>query len=143
MLRKSAQQILNRTGLRVTSPRLAILNLLLREHGPFSAEDLFRKLKKTGIDSVTIYRCLAVFSEKGITHRIDLRDGIARYEFFNEDTHHHHITCVRCRVTEDIEECVVDKLEKVAKQRGFSKLSHTLEIFGVCRACSANEKGSR
>jgi len=142
-LAQTAREVLTQSKLKVTEPRLAVLLLLMTEHGPFSADEVFQKLKKQKTDSVTIYRCLAAFSEKGLIDRVDLRDGIARYEYLGEGEHHHHLTCIRCKRSEEIADCDVERFERIAKRRGFIRLSHTLELFGICAACAAQDNNAK
>ena len=60
-LEKKIFQLLKDKKLSVTIPRRLILGVLLKEHGPFSAEQIFEKLPKNSCDLVTVYRCLNQF----------------------------------------------------------------------------------
>ena len=53
-----ALAVLKEAGHRITAPRRALLELLQREHGPFSADELHRRLPTGLCDPVTVYRCL-------------------------------------------------------------------------------------
>jgi Fur family ferric uptake transcriptional regulator len=122
-------------GQRVTGPRRAILSMLIAEHGPFSAEDLFRKLPEGECDLVTVYRSLAAMEELNVVRRCDFGDGVYRYEINLTDHHHHHIICRSCRKVQVIDVCVADALERMAREMGYTNVTHTLEIFGICPAC--------
>jgi len=122
-------------GLRITAPRLAMLRVLASEHGPFSSEDLFKRLRGTRCDLVTVYRCLSAMEAVGVLRRCDFGDGIQRYEFNEGASHHHHIICRECRKAEIVDLCVVDGIERMLLARGYAHLSHVLDLFGICPAC--------
>lgn len=132
-----ALETLRAQGLRVTEPRKAMLAMLVREHGPFSADELHKRMGQTGCDVVTIYRSLQAMEEVGVVRRCDFGDGVYRYEFNHGEHHHHHIICRVCRSVETLDLCVADSLERMARQKGYQKVTHTLEVFGVCPKCAA------
>ncbi len=113
-----------------------MLAILGKEHGPFSAEELHKKIGGTGCDVVTVYRSLQAMEEIGVVRRCDFGDGTYRYEFNDGEHHHHHIICRVCRSVETLDVCVADGLERMARQKGYQKVTHTLEIFGVCPKCA-------
>ncbi|MFN4846228.1 MAG: Fur family transcriptional regulator, partial [Rhodoluna sp.] len=52
--------------------------------------------------------------------------------------HHHHLVCRKCGLTLEIEAQEAESwASKVAKENGFSEVSHTIEIFGICKTCSS------
>ena len=131
-----ALEELHTHGMRVTEPRKAMLGILTKEHGPFSAEELHHKLKGKGCDVVTVYRSLQAMEEIGVLRRCDFGDGTYRYEINHGEHHHHHIVCRVCRSVEVLDRCDVGKLERLAREKGYDNISHTLEIFGVCQKCA-------
>ena len=122
---------------RVTEPRKAMLRILTREHGPFTTEEVHRRMKKGGCDLVTVYRSLAAMEEIGVVRRCDFGDGSYRYEINTGDHHHHHIVCRSCHAVKTLDVCVADGLERIARQMGYMNVTHLLEIFGVCPQCQA------
>ncbi|MEA3208668.1 MAG: Fur family transcriptional regulator, zinc uptake regulator [Chthoniobacter sp.] len=132
---ESALQTLRDHQHRITAPRKAILAVLTREHGPFTAEELHQRMEKC--DLVTVYRCLAALEEINLVRRCDFGDGSYRYEFNTGEHHHHHIVCRSCHRVETLDLCVADGLERMARQLGYSNVTHILEIFGVCAQCQA------
>ena len=123
-------------GLRVTEARKSMLAILTREHGPFGAEELHRRMGSKGCDVVTVYRSLQAMEEIGLLRRCDFGDGTYRYEFNAGEHHHHHIICRVCRSVETLDECMAAGLEKIARDKGYTNVSHTLEVFGVCPRCA-------
>lgn len=137
-LLQDAQELLGKTPLKVTKARVAILTLLLREHGPFSIEDIHSRSTGSGLDLVTAYRSLASMEEHGLVKKVNMGDAIARYELIHEHDHHHHIMCTICRKIESIRDCLVEKLERKVAKLGYSQIHHSLEFYGVCKSCNSN-----
>lgn len=123
-------------GLKLTKPRQALVRVLLQGHGPFTMDQFQKLMKPVSCDLVTIYRSLAQFEEIGLVRRCDFGDGIARYEFSDEHGHHHHIICRKCHRVDNVEDdCLLDSIDKAVAKRGYSKVTHSLEFFGVCPSC--------
>ena len=128
--------LLKEKGFKVTPTRLLILDSFSVGCNPLNAEDIFKSLKKSKINLVTIYRTLTSFEEEGILKRIDLHKDSAYYEL--ADHHHHHIICTDCGLIESLGDCNEASLSKSAlkKSKKFQTVSqHSLEFFGVCREC--------
>ncbi len=128
---------LKKAGLKITPSRKKILEVLASEHGPFSAEDLFETLQGS-MDMATIYRNLLSLTEIKLAQRCEFRDGIARYELAqDQDHHHHHLVCEKCKKVEVLDLCKLEPaFNKIAKDKGYTKLSHSLELFGLCPECA-------
>ena len=90
-------ELLKKANLSITAPRKNILAFLLKEHGPFTVEDIIRKLPKNSCDQATVYRCLNQFVESGLVATTFLEKDIARFEFNDPEHHHHHIICKICK----------------------------------------------
>jgi Fe2+ or Zn2+ uptake regulation protein len=129
--------ILRRAHLKVTPGRLAVMGFFGKHSEPASAEQIFAVLKsKSNIDQTTVYRTVASFEKAGIIKRIDLRTGAVLYEM--QRRHHHHLVCVKCGLVEDVEMCgIEDASKKILKQsKKFGSIKeHSLELFGLCKAC--------
>jgi len=131
----NALEVLRHKQLRVTTPRKVILALLTGEHGPFTIDEIHQRVRRNGVDRVTVYRCLAAFEEIGLVRRCDFGDGSWRYEYSGEGHHHHHVICRRCRRTEVLDHCAVEKLEQAVRHKGYRNVTHSLEFFGLCPDC--------
>jgi len=126
-------------GLRVTGARQSIIEILIDAKTPLSVDEL--EAKSSGrFDLVTVYRTMEVFVDKGIVDRILLEDGKSLFALADAHEHSHHIICRECHKTERIEFCMGGELERYASSRGFSNLSHTIEVFGVCVSCKKSAK---
>lgn len=130
-----ALEVLRAAGHRITSPRKALLKVLIHEHGPFSADELHRLLPPGMCDPVTVYRSIGALEETNLVRRCDFGDGTYRYEFNTGEHHHHHIICRQCSSVKNLEVCFADGLERLVRQMGYANVTHTLEIFGTCVDC--------
>ena len=123
---------LKKAGLKVTLPRLRILELLeSSDASHLSAEDIYKKLINSGEDVglATVYRVLTQFEQAGICIRHNFEEGHGVYEL--TPTHHHdHMVCVE---TGDIIEFNCDDIEdyqiKVAKEKGYEIVDHSMVLY--------------
>lgn len=126
---------LKSTGLKVTVPRLKILEIFQnggQRH--MTAEDLYRVLLQEGSDVglATVYRVLAQFEQAGILSRNHFESGKAVYEL-NEGQHHDHLVCLDCgRVEEFYDEQIERRQHAVAQAKGFNIADHALSLYAHC-----------
>src|ERR1700721_2087452 len=126
---------LRKAGLKVTLPRLKILEILERSSTRhLSAEDIYRSLLESNEDIglATVYRVLTQFEAASLVTRHHFEDGMAVFEL-NHGTHHDHIVCLDCgRVEEFMDSGIEDRQSSVAKKLGFEIRDHSLIIYGHC-----------
>jgi Fur family ferric uptake transcriptional regulator len=131
---------LRKAGLKVTLPRMKILDIL--EHTSSrhqSAEDVYKALLETGEDIglATVYRVLTQFEAAGLVSRHHFEGGHSVFEL-NEGTHHDHIVCVKCgQVDEFIDETIEKRQKLIAADLGYELTDHCLYMYGICRKCRA------
>ena len=131
----SGQEIRD-AGLKVTVPRVKILNLLEKlgdRH--VSAEDVYRMLLEAGeeIGLATIYRVLTQFENAGLVERHNFEGGFSVFEL-DRGEHHDHIVCTVCgNVREFVDETIEKRQKLVARKRGFEIDEHSLVIYGRCK----------
>ncbi len=121
--------------MRVTRPRVSILQNLIQRSAPASIEQIHQNLDQHSCDLVTVYRCLAAFEQIGLVRRSFQHNGTALYEFTLGQKQHYHIICKECGRAERVDYFSVDGPERVLRDRGYTDLSHLVEFFGVCPAC--------
>jgi Fur family ferric uptake transcriptional regulator len=126
---------LRKAGLKVTLPRMKILEILESgEHRHMSAEDVYKVLLESAeeIGLATVYRVLTQFEAAGLVTRHHFEGGHSVFEL-NEGHHHDHIVCNQCgKVVEFVEETIERCQENVAKKAGFAIRDHSLIIYGDC-----------
>src|SRR5210317_688670 len=122
-------------GLSVTKPRLNILNFLNKNHGPFCAEEIHNNIGVDQCDLATIYRCLSTFELKGLIKKCYFGDDLVRYEINDPEKHHHHLICKNCKKVENVGSCFLEGVDKLLSDKGYIKIEHNLEFFGICPNC--------
>lgn len=128
-------QDLKRAGLKVTLPRMKILEILESSNKRhLSAEDIYRVLLDAGeeIGLATIYRVLTQFEGAGLVIRHHFETGQAVFEL-ERGKHHDHLICVKCgKIVEFVDESIEAKQKEIAEKNGFRISDHSLIIYGVC-----------
>ncbi|MUL83676.1 MULTISPECIES: Fur family transcriptional regulator [unclassified Mycolicibacterium] len=122
---------------RSTRQRAAIADLLNETDGFRSAQELHDELRRRGqgIGLTTVYRTLQGMATTGSVDMLRTDTGESVYRRCSED-HHHHLVCRACGATVEIAGRQVEAwAADVAREHGFSDVSHTIEIFGMCRGC--------
>ena len=128
-------QDLRKAGLKVTHPRLRILELL--EHAKprhMTAEDIYKQLLAEGeeIGLATIYRVLGQFEQAGLLRRNSFAADKAIYEL-NEGMHHDHLICLDCGRVEEFFSADIEKLQQnVARDKGYTLGEHSLSLYAHC-----------
>nr|WP_319941629.1 ferric iron uptake transcriptional regulator [Aestuariirhabdus haliotis] len=126
------EQDIKNAGLKVTVPRVKILQLL--ESAPnshMSAEDVYKALMAGGEDVglATVYRVLTQFEEKGLLVRHNFNDGRSVFEIA-KDEHHDHMVCMD---TGEIVEFYSDDIERlqaeIAEKHGYDLVDHKLVLY--------------
>jgi Fur family ferric uptake transcriptional regulator len=131
---------LRKAGLKVTLPRMKILEMLeSSETRHLSAEDVYKSLLESGeeIGLATVYRVLTQFETAGLVSRHHFEGGHSMFEL-NEGDHHDHILCVKCgRVDEFMDETIEKRQRQIAADAGYEITDHSLYIYGICPDCRA------
>lgn len=125
-------------AVRSTRQRAAIADLLNETEGFRSAQELHDELRRRGqgIGLTTVYRTLQTMATTGNVDTLRTDTGESVYRRCSED-HHHHLVCRACGATVEISGGQVETwASDVAREHGFSDVSHTIEIFGTCGECS-------
>ena len=129
-------QDLRNAGLKVTLPRLKILEMLensATRH--LSAEEIYRRLMDTGEDIglATVYRVLTQFEAAGLVPRHHFEGGHAVFEL--ERGHHHdHMVCIKCGHVDEFEDETIEKRQREkAESLGYRLIEHSLIMYGECQ----------
>jgi Fur family transcriptional regulator, ferric uptake regulator len=130
-------------GMRVTKPRVALVETLLKLDGPVSIERIHQQVGIKSCDLVTIYRCLAAFENLGLVRRSYLHNGTCLYEQTLGTARHYHIVCKACGKTDKVDYTLAEGVEQKLQERGYANISHVVEFFGTCPACQQAAKSAR
>ena len=121
-----------------TRQRTAVRSALERAEGFRSAQDLHDALRRDGesVGLTTVYRHLQALAEAGEVDVLRTDDGESVYRRCVSDDHHHHLVCRTCGRTVEVDGPEVEAwAAAVARRHGFTAVSHTVEVFGVCKPC--------
>jgi Fur family ferric uptake transcriptional regulator len=136
---------LRNAGLKVTLPRLKILEILEDDGARHkSAEDIYRALldHHEDIGLATVYRVLTEFEAAGLVTRHHFENGMAVFEL-NRGDHHDHIVCLDCgKVEEFVDSGIEERQKAIAGQAGFEIQDHSMILYGRCRKPNCPSRGA-
>lgn len=128
------KQHLKKAGLKVTLPRLKILEILeSSENRHLTAEDIYKNLLEANeeIGLATVYRVLTQFEAAGLVKRNNFEEGHAVFELDDGD-HHDHLVCVKTgAVLEFYDEVIEERQKEIAKKHGYKLVEHSMTLYGV------------
>lgn len=135
-------QDLRKAGLKVTLPRVKILELLenAQQHH-MSAEEVYKALIDQGEDVglATVYRVLTQFEQAGIVERHNFENNLSVFEISHGE-HHDHLVCDVCgKIIEFHNDIIEAQQKQVAKEHGFKLSGHSLVLYGICTNESCRE----
>lgn len=126
------RQELRKAGLKVTLPRLKILEILATaDPRHLSAEDIYKELLEADEDIglATVYRVLTQFEAAGLVTRHNFEGAHSVFEL-DEGEHHDHMVCVD---SGDVIEFVSEEIERlqheIAEKHGYELLDHSLVLY--------------
>ena len=124
--------------MRPTRQRTAVAAALATLEGFTSAQALHEALRARGeaVGLTTVYRHLQALADAGEVDALRTDDGETVYRRCAGEEHHHHLVCRSCGATVEVSGPEVEAwASAVAAAHGYRDVSHTLEVFGTCRAC--------
>lgn len=130
----SENQELRKAGLKVTLPRVKILQILesSADHVQhMSAEEVYRALLDAGEDVglATVYRVLTQFETAGMVTRHNFETGHSVFEL-SRGGHHDHMVCVDSgEVIEFLDPVIEERQQELAKEHGFELVDHSLVLY--------------
>jgi Fur family ferric uptake transcriptional regulator len=126
---------LKQAGLKVTLPRIKILNMLQHPGNTHLTVDaIHQSLADSGeeIGLATVYRVLTQFEAAGLVKRHHFESGQSVFEL-DQGVHHDHILCLECgRIEEFCDPEIEQRQQTIAQQLGFELAEHRLILYGHC-----------
>ncbi|MFA9556060.1 Fur family transcriptional regulator [Evansella sp. AB-rgal1] len=126
---------------KLTPQREATVRVLLEhEEDHLSAEDVYMLVKEKSpeIGLATVYRTLELLNELKVVDKINFGDGVSRYDLRQEGAahFHHHLVCIECGSVDEIQEDLLEDVEKVVERDwNFIIKDHRLTFHGICYRC--------
>ena len=131
-----AQRRLREAGYRNGPARVAVIELLDAENCCVSAAEVHESLgERVGLASV--YRVLESLHAAALVRRVDVGDGIARYEPLRvSGEHHHHLVCTECGKVEAFDDPALERaIRRVEAKSGYAVEQHDVVLQGACDTC--------
>ena len=132
----TADELLRAHGLRVTRPRLTVLDVLAGG-GHLEVEEIARRvrLRLDSVSTQAIYDVLGALSRAGLARRLEPAGSPARYEARVGDNHH-HVVCRGCGAVADVD-CVIGEAPCLdpGTTRGFEVDEAEVTFWGLCPDC--------
>lgn len=130
---------LKTAGLKITAPRLKILEILEKQTDErhLTAEQVYKILlsENQEIGLATVYRVLTQFEAAGLVTRHHFEGGNSVFELSTE-SHHDHLLCLKCGKVEEFSDDVIETRQKeIAARLGYELTDHSLYLYGICAAC--------
>ena len=134
---------LKESGLKITPQRRAIINILLdNENRHLSSEEIYDLVRENcpEIGLATVYRTMQLLDEIWVISKLNLDDGCIRYEIDlnkSECHNHHHLICKTCGKIIEVEDDLMDSVEKeIQSAYKFKILDHDVKFYGLCEDCN-------
>jgi Fe2+ or Zn2+ uptake regulation protein len=145
-MESSAAEVVQRlrdTGLRVTAPRVAVLEVLAGH--PHATADTVATLTRQRLGRVStqaVYDVLAACADAGLVRRIEPAGSAARFETRTGDDHH-HLVCRSCGRTTDVDCAIGQRLCLTPSDDAGYLLDEAEVVFwGLCPDCRADRAGA-
>ena len=136
---ETAEQICRKKGLRFTAQRRRVLELVWKSHQPVGAYDILDQLSSDGHKAAppTVYRALDFLIEADLVHRLDSLNAFVGCADPNNPHSGQFLICWSCRSVAELDDADINTLvDQKAADLGFTAIHQTLEIQGLCHACS-------
>jgi len=143
---RTFEETLKENGYKLTGQRRIVLKVLHNRMGEhFTAEEVHSMVrnKHKDIGLATVYRTLQLLSDLRLLDKLNLDDGVVRYEMskMDEQHRHHHLICEVCGSISGVEGDMLEDLEELFYKRyGFKVVDHILKCYGVCKECNEKEE---
>jgi len=131
------EKLFRQHGLRMTQPRRIVFEFLVNAKEPVKLHQVI-DLQGNWADRASLYRTIKLYKDLGVIREVHRSGGewLELGEAFS--SHHHHITCVDCGLSQTITSPQIEQhLKQIASETGYSVLDHQLELTGRCPDCLA------
>jgi Fur family ferric uptake transcriptional regulator len=142
-----SRTMISRAGHRRGGARDVLIEMFAREDCALTVQEIDKRLSGWLADGVvsrpvgiaSVYRGVEVLQDLRLIARVDVGDGIARYErapLEQHDHHHHHFLCDRCGLLVPFDDDALERAINALESRfGFEAKEHEVVLRGVCAGC--------
>lgn len=133
---------LAKAGYRRGGARAAVVELLDSQGCALSAFEIEAALAASegrSVGRASVYRVLEELERLRLVTRLDLGQGLARFEPARSDHHHHHMVCSECGRIFPFEDPRLERaIARVSRDVEFEVAEHDVTLRGFCRGCAAH-----
>ena len=133
-----ARDTLRNEGHRSGGARLAVVDLLARQHCCLTAQEIFDQLREDGRGAgmASIYRTLDLLTRTSLVRRVELGPAACYEPAHPGGEHHHHVVCDRCGKVSSFEDpALEDAIARLARRLRYSVGEHDVVLRGSCPDC--------
>jgi Fur family ferric uptake transcriptional regulator len=134
-----AREVLRRAGHHRGAARDRLIELLSRQPCALSALEIEDGLRAAGaVGRASVYRALELLYDHDLVSRLDLGDGVARYEPADPagEHHHHHLVCEDCGQLVPFDDPGLERsISQLSRRLGFRTREHEVTLRGSCPDC--------
>jgi Fur family ferric uptake transcriptional regulator len=140
--KKNNRELLSEAGLRNTSQRESILDIIRRGQGHLDADEVYRRARKKQprLSLSTVYRTLQTLKELGMVEEVHLDETHHHYEI-KASNQHHHLVCLGCGKVVEFE-CPksIKMMNEISREKGFEVINTEVRMTGYCPDCRRNRQ---
>ena len=137
-----SRKALSSTGVRMTSQRALILDIISRGHEHMDADEVYRlaREKQPSLSLSTVYRTLQMLKKTGLIEELHFDESHHHYEV-KPSVEHHHLVCLSCgEIVEFKCPLCPEMRENIARQKGFKVTGVEVHMTGYCSKCRQKRK---
>jgi Fur family ferric uptake transcriptional regulator len=135
-----AARALSDAGYRRGGARRAILELLDEQTCALSAVEIERALseRRREVSRASVYRVMEELEEIGLVQRVEIGQGIVRYEPVRDGHgHHHHLVCDHCGRLEPFTDDGLERaIRRLSERLPVQVSEHEIVLHGSCEDCA-------
>jgi len=134
--------LMRQRKVRPTRKKTAILQAIIDQGAPFSAQKLHRRVTaKTAVDLVTVYRALTCFRDAGVIREIGNENGVRYYEIAcRHNPAHPHFRCEKCNRIDCLDTLGDEGREYISNLAGAGEVREiSITLSGLCPTCRGDE----
>ncbi len=137
---EQAHKVLRRAGHSKGAARDALIEMFAAEECALSIPELEERLaSRRPVGRASIYRALDLLNELSLLVRVDIGDGLVRYErahLADQNRHHHHMICDSCGLLIAFDDEPLEAaIHSLSERHGFDAKVHEVTLRGTCEAC--------
>jgi Fur family ferric uptake transcriptional regulator len=136
----AAHEVIRRAGHSKGAARDALIEIMAQRDCAMSVTDIEQALGERPVGRASVYRALDLLHSLHLISRVDVGDGVARYErgHLDHENHHHHMVCDRCGVLIAFDDAELEQaIHKLSDRLGFDATEHEVTLRGACPDCRA------